>query len=162
MDEQHALTLLGLSDGASQEEIKRTYRKLALKYHPDRNESENADEQFKILSNAYEFLMLHYIPPRDLPTSASSSSKTPFAYLEVVQYLYGLYKKYNGKRMSVVFLVLKGDAYSVKNTDRTRVSIQINVTLTIGVKKIRRFCVEFVKYIESQDSTHSGYVVTRK
>jgi len=41
---------------ASQEEIKKAYRKLALKYHPDINRSPEAEEQFKKLQKIYDVL----------------------------------------------------------------------------------------------------------
>jgi molecular chaperone DnaJ len=49
--------LLGVSRGADTEEIKKAYRKLALKYHPDRNQgSKEAEERFKEVTEAYEVL----------------------------------------------------------------------------------------------------------
>lgn len=48
---------LGVEKTASADEIKKAYRKLALKYHPDRNAGDkNAEEQFKKISEAYAVL----------------------------------------------------------------------------------------------------------
>lgn len=50
-------SVLGLKKNASAEEIKKQFRKLALKYHPDRNAGDrNAEARFKEISEAYEVL----------------------------------------------------------------------------------------------------------
>lgn len=48
---------LGVSRGASKEEIKKAYKKLAMKYHPDKNEGNKvSEEKFKKISEAYAVL----------------------------------------------------------------------------------------------------------
>jgi curved DNA-binding protein len=49
-------SVLGLERAATQDEIKRAYRKLARKYHPDLNKDATAEAQFKEVSEAYEVL----------------------------------------------------------------------------------------------------------
>jgi molecular chaperone DnaJ len=48
--------ILGVPKNASKEDIKKAFRSLALKYHPDRNKSPDAEEKFKEISEAYAVL----------------------------------------------------------------------------------------------------------
>src|ERR1700722_13060611 len=49
--------LLGLQKTASAEDIKKTYRKLAMQFHPDRNSGDkSAEQKFKNISEAYDVL----------------------------------------------------------------------------------------------------------
>jgi curved DNA-binding protein CbpA len=48
--------ILEISQTSSAEEIKKAYRKLAFKYHPDTNKEKKTEEIFKVISNAYDVL----------------------------------------------------------------------------------------------------------
>lgn len=57
MSKQDYYSLLGVNKGASKEELKKAYRKLAVKYHPDKNQGDKKSEaKFKEAAEAYEIL----------------------------------------------------------------------------------------------------------
>ncbi len=57
MDQQDYYEILGVSRNASDPDIKKAYRKMAMKYHPDRNPGDtSAEEKFKEIQRAYDVL----------------------------------------------------------------------------------------------------------
>ena len=57
MSKKDYYDVLGVQRGASDDDLKKAYRKLAMKYHPDRNSDDpSAAEKFKEASEAYEVL----------------------------------------------------------------------------------------------------------
>jgi molecular chaperone DnaJ len=48
--------VLGVAPNATDDEIKKVYRSLAMRYHPDRNQEPGADARFKAIGKAYEVL----------------------------------------------------------------------------------------------------------
>ncbi len=57
MENKDYYKILGVSRDASEEEMKKSYRKIAMQYHPDRNPgNKESEERFKVASEAYEVL----------------------------------------------------------------------------------------------------------
>jgi len=56
MNRREALLTLNINQNSSQEEIKTSYRKMALELHPDKNKEKNDDGEFKKITEAYNFL----------------------------------------------------------------------------------------------------------
>ncbi len=57
MHKEDYYNVLGVERNASQDDVKRAYRKLALKYHPDKNQGDReAEEKFKVAAEAYEVI----------------------------------------------------------------------------------------------------------
>ncbi len=56
MEKRDYYEVLGLQKGASEAEIKKAYRQMAKKYHPDVNKAPDAEEKFKEINEAYEVL----------------------------------------------------------------------------------------------------------
>ena len=68
---------LNITEGSSIEEIKKAYRLLAKKYHPDLNSSPEAERKFREIQEAYEALMenAQYQSAREYSTSRTEKSR---------------------------------------------------------------------------------------
>ncbi len=56
MEKKDYYDILGVDHSATKDDVKKAYRKLALKYHPDKNKAKDAEEKFKEISEAYAVL----------------------------------------------------------------------------------------------------------
>ncbi|MEC8623735.1 MAG: DnaJ domain-containing protein, partial [Bdellovibrionota bacterium] len=57
MSKKDPYSILGVSKGAGKTEIKKAYRSLAMKYHPDRSPGKESEEKFKEASEAADILL---------------------------------------------------------------------------------------------------------
>ena len=53
---ENLYAVLGVAPNATDDEIKKVYRSLAMRYHPDRNDAPAAEVRFKSVTKAYEIL----------------------------------------------------------------------------------------------------------
>ncbi|MES2299636.1 MAG: DnaJ domain-containing protein [Pseudomonadota bacterium] len=53
---ENLYAVLGVAPNASDDEIKKLYRSLAMRFHPDRNSAPGAEQRFKSITKAYEIL----------------------------------------------------------------------------------------------------------
>ena len=53
---ENLYNVLGVAPNATDDEIKKVYRSLAMRYHPDRNDAPGAEVRFKAITKAYEVL----------------------------------------------------------------------------------------------------------
>ena len=67
MNLERALKILEVTHTISVEDLKKQYRLLSLKFHPDRNKSANTTLIMAHINGAYQIIR-HYIEKRDMPT----------------------------------------------------------------------------------------------
>ena len=144
--------LLGLSRDADLEEIKKRYRKLAFKYHPDRNEgSKEAEELFKQVTEAYEVLrdpekrsMYDRYGEQGLRGSAGPGGMGGFDFGDpraIFEQMFGA-----GGFSGFEDLFGAGGARTQRTTSRKGKTIRVRVSLTLpevshGVKKPLRVSI---------------------
>lgn len=80
MNSYRCYQMLGLHEGATMQEIKEAYRKLALRYHPDKNVSKQDDEKFKIITEAYQMLRTNHDKKSIYSSHGESSSSSKISH----------------------------------------------------------------------------------
>jgi len=121
--------ILGVPRNATQEEIKRAYRRLALKYHPDKNPGDKeAEEKFKEISEAYE--VLSDPEKRAIYDSYGYSGLRSSGYsgFEDVSDIF--------KTFSDIFEEFFGFSFEEKAGDRPRDGADLSYELTLNLEEI--------------------------
>lgn len=143
--------ILGISKSASDDDVKKAYRKLSKKWHPDINKSNNAEEMFKKVNIAYEKIMEY----RDNQKSNDESSDG-FNYHE--------YKKSNERASSEK----KNDGSEKKKNENkyNHPNLFKNIFRLFGTGfLIREYLIGFLFYIISintvgdKDSSQTIYLI---
>jgi hypothetical protein len=74
-----AYKVFGLNPGASEEEIRKCYRKLVKKFHPDVNKAADAEKTFIEIQEAYEYLLAPKTEEIEYPEQATDAFQTKYA-----------------------------------------------------------------------------------
>jgi DnaJ-class molecular chaperone len=87
-DINNLYSILGIEKNASEDEIKKAYKKLVLRFHPDKNNDKNSHEQFIKIHSAYEILINN-----KLREDYDKLNKDKYNFRETMEYFYKKYKK---------------------------------------------------------------------
>jgi molecular chaperone DnaJ len=117
---------LGIQSTATPEEIKKAYRKLALKYHPDRNSQDaKATEKFKRVTEAYSILSdpkkrAEYDQPfKTIEDFFNSSKKHPF------EEIFGSARSHQKKKSAVTVEITPSDVLNERSLNKS-VTLRVN------------------------------------
>jgi len=128
MDLSTSYRLLNCGPYQTIEEIKRAYRQLALKTHPDLNKSPNASEQFRLITEALEFLTKNHIQqprPKEHYQPAKDSEKF-FRIIESSRATVRLPLKKMDKD-TIVYIMYNGNEYRVVLPVGTELPKQVRI-----------------------------------
>lgn len=179
MDFKDYYAVLGVSESASPEEIKKSYRKLARKYHPDVSKEEDADEKFKDLGEAYEVLKdpekrAEYDELRKYGAQADGSFQPPPGWQSASGFGGGGYTEADARQFSDFFEEIfggrrggggfsggfGGDAGGFRQNVRMR-GEDVHARLALFLEEVFNGCEKQVSFTVHEADEH-GRVVARQ
>jgi len=145
---------LGLNKDSSEEEIKKKYRKLAIKYHPDKNQgNKESEEKFKSISEAYEVLS-DITKKQEFDTrSPNGKSYSPFGGFESSFFGGGsdIFNQFFGGNSPF------GNFYKREEFSE---NLDININVNIDFKQIYqndKIAIKYNKFINCDDCNGTGF-----
>lgn len=134
--------ILGVKETSTPDEIKKAYRKLAIKYHPDKNKEDGAEDKFKDLAAAYEILgseekRKSYDASRNPNNNFDQfgsfheftrRASPDFRYLSITIDKWATIKELlDGADFDIQYIVSKTSAGSAK-TESKRINVKVNLS----------------------------------
>ena len=142
--------ILGISKTADEKEIKKAYRKLALKYHPDRNpDNEEAETKFKEISHAYDVLS----DPEKKQNYDMFGSEAPPEYATGNQ---GSYPHSNPFDIFDMFGDVFGNPHKRRRPRQPRRGADIHVKLSISFREAIFGCQKSIRVNSTQGCRDCG------
>ena len=146
---------LGLNKDSSEEEIKKKYRKLAIKHHPDKNQGDKeSEEKFKSISEAYEVLSDNTKKQEYDTRSPNGKSYSPFG---------GFESSFFGGGGSSFFNQFFGGSSPFGDFFRNEEfseNLDINININIDFKQIYqndKITIKYNKFINCDDCKGTGF-----
>lgn len=150
MTKKRALTILQIEEWSPSEEvIRKSYRKLALKYHPDKNYNQDATERFQEVKDAYDYLQNNYL--FDVPETTNQSDYMDYVFI-LKSFLSGVFHEESSNRFilmefmrKIVEICEEKAIHIIKNIDKHILKRMYEIIVTYS--DVFHFSDEFIENI---------------
>jgi len=163
--------VLGVSESASPEEIKKAYRRLARKYHPDVSKEKDADEKFKDIGEAYEVLKdpekrAEYDQLRKYGRRADGSFEPPPGWQSASGFGSGGFTEADARHFSDFFEEIFGRGRSGFGSGFHRSGVRmrgedVHARLALFLEEAFQGCTKQISY-QVQEVDEHGHIRTRQ
>lgn len=170
MDFKDYYAVLGVSESATPEEIKKAYRKLARKYHPDVSTEADADDRFKDLGEAYEVLKdpekrAEYDQLRQYGARGDGSFEPPPGWQSASGFGRGGYTEADARQFSDFFEEMfgggRGFGGGFRQTMRSR-GEDVHARLALFLEEAFQGCEKQVQYTVHELDAHGRLIPRQK